>query len=143
MYFEEFEVGMTVDTAPAVIEKQRMLEFAHLYDPIPLHTDEEYAKTTVFGSLIAPGVMSFMAVWSKFLELDLFGNELLAGKSTHIEWHKPVYPEDVLTGKAVISRLTERNGKNGIVEVTVYAYNQDGVLVLTDVTEAIVKRRPR
>ena len=31
-------------------------------------------------------------------------------------------------------------GGNGIVEITVEAYNQRGELVLTDVTEAIVKR---
>ena len=35
---------MTVEIAPAVIEKQKMLDFAHTYDNIPLHTDEEYAN---------------------------------------------------------------------------------------------------
>ena len=29
--------------------------------------------------------------------------------------------------------------KNGIVEITIEAYNQKGELVLTDVTEAVVK----
>lgn len=62
MYFEDIEVNTEIDIAPAVIEKDKMLDFARLYDNIPLHTDEEYAKTTPFGRLIAPGVMSFMAV---------------------------------------------------------------------------------
>ena len=141
MYFEDIRLGMTTEIAPAVIEKQKMLDFARTYDNIPLHTDEEYAKTTPFGALIAPGVMSFMSVWVKFLETDFFGNELLAGKSTKIEWHKPVYADDVLHGKAVITDLVRRNPKNGIVEITVEAYNQNGLLVLTDVTEAIVKCR--
>ena len=141
MYFEDIRLGMTTEIAPAVIEKQKMLDFARTYDNIPLHTDEEYAKTTPFGALIAPGVMSFMSVWVKFLETDFFGNELLAGKSTKIEWHKPVYADDVLHGKAVVTGLVRRNPKNGIVEITVEAYNQNGVLVLTDVTEAIVKCR--
>lgn len=35
--------------------------------------------------------------------------------------------------------LTKRNERNGIVEVTIEAFNQNGELVLTDVTEAIVK----
>ena len=139
MYFNDIHLNDTFTLAPAVIEKQNMLDFAKLYDNIPLHTDEEYAKTTIFGNIIAPGVMSFMSVWSKFLELDILGAELLAGKSTKIEWHKPVYAEDVLTGKAVITALTPRNAKNGLVEITIYAYNQHGDLVLTDVTEAIVK----
>ena len=85
MYFEELQVGMAVDTDPVVIGKEKMMAFARDYDPLPLHTDEEYAKSTPFGGLIAPGVMSFMSVWAKYLEKDFFGRELLAGKSTKIE----------------------------------------------------------
>ena len=89
MYFDDLKIGMAVDTAPALIKK-KMLALAQDYDNIPLHTDEEYAKSTPFGKLIAPGVMSFMSVWAKYLEVDFFGSELLAGKSTKIEWLKPV-----------------------------------------------------
>ena len=139
MYFDDLKVGMTVQIEPAFIEKEKMMDFARTYDNIPLHTDEDYAKTTPFGALIAPGVMSFMSVWAKYLEVDFFGKELLAGKSTRIEWHKPVYAGDSLHGNAVITNLVRRNARNGIVEITIEAFNQNNVLVLTDVTEAIVK----
>ena len=139
MYFDDLKLGMSVEIAPAVIEKQKMLDFAYTYDNIPLHTDEVYAKASPFGALIAPGVMSFMSVWAKYLEVDFFGKELLAGKSTKIEWHKPVYAEDVLRGKAVITNLNQRSARNGTVEITIEAYNQNNILVLTDVTEVIVK----
>ncbi len=141
MYFEDIKLNMTVDIAPAVIEKDKMIDFARLYDNIPLHTDEEYAKTTHFGRLIAPGVMSFMAVWAEYLKVDLFGEELLAGKSTKIEWYKPVFADDVLTGKGEITALRRRNAKNGIAELTIHVYNQHGDLVLSNITEAIVKCR--
>lgn len=132
---------MAVGTAPALIEREKMLDFARNYDNIPLHTDEEYAKGTPFGKIIAPGVMSFMSVWAKYLEVSFYGDELLAGKSTKIEWVKPVFAGDVLTGKATITNLIKRSPKNGLVEVTIEAYNQKGELVLKDVTEAIVKCR--
>ncbi|MBQ2767771.1 MAG: MaoC family dehydratase N-terminal domain-containing protein [Clostridia bacterium] len=141
MYFDDIKLGMSVEIAPAVIEKEKMVAFARDYDNIPLHTDEEYAKTTPFGKLIAPGVMSFMSVWAKYLEVDFFGEELLAGKSTKIEWLKPVYADDVLCGKATVTNLVKRNPKNGLVEISIDAYNQTGALVLRDVTEAIVKCR--
>lgn len=141
MCFDDIKIGMTADIPPVVIEKEKMLSFARDYDNIPLHTDEEYAKSTPFGGLIAPGVMSFMSVWAKYLEVDLIGEELLAGKSTKIEWFKPVYPNDTLSSKAVVTDLTKRNNKNGIVEISIEAYNQNGELVLTNVTEAIVKSR--
>ena len=142
MYFDELKIGMSVKTAPVVIDREKMIRFAQDYDSIPLHTDEEYAKTTPFGQIIAPGVMSFMSVWAKYLEVDFFGEELLAGKSTKIEWLKPVYAEDVLSGTVTITNLVKRSEKNGLVEVTVEVCNQDGILVLTDVTEAIVRCKP-
>ena len=70
MYFEEFKLGSKTKIEPAVINKTDMMDFAEKYDSIPLHTDEEYAKSTIFGRLIAPGVMSFMSEWAKYLEID-------------------------------------------------------------------------
>ena len=142
MYFEEFILNSKTQIEPAVIDKNDMVAFAERYDNIPLHTDEEYAKTTIFGQLIAPGVMSFMSVWAKYLEIDLAGKELIAGKSTKIEWHKPVFANDVLSSTCTVSRLEKRNAKNGLVELTFEIFNQHGVLVLTDTTEMIVKCKP-
>ena len=143
MYFNDLKISMAVEISPAVIEKEKMFSFARVYDNIPLHTDEEYAKSTPFGKLIAPGVMSFMSVWAKYLEVDFFGKELLAGKSTKIEWIRPVFAEDVLTGKAIITKLEKRNERNGLVEISIDAYNHNGELVLKNVTEAIVKCRAK
>lgn len=142
MYFEEFVLGSKTNIEPAIINKEDMISFANKYDPIPLHTDEAYAKSTIFGNLIAPGVMSFMSVWAKYLEIDLAGGELLAGKSTKIEWFKPVFADDVLTSSCTVSKLTKRNEKNGIVELTFEVFNQTGELVFTDVIEMIVKCKP-
>jgi len=141
MYFDDLKINQTFELEPVTIEKEEMLDFAHKYDNIPLHTDEEYAKKTPFKALIAPGVMSFMKVWSKYLEIDLYGEELIAGLSTKMEWYKPVYAGDVLTGKGIITDLVIRNEKNGLVVLKIDVYNQNGVLVLSDVTESVVKRR--
>ena len=141
MYFDDLKVGMTADIEPVTIEKDKMIAFAREYDDIPLHTDEEYAKTTPFGQLIAPGVMSFMAVWANYLKVDFFCDELIAGKSTKMEWFKPVFAGDVLTGKATITDLIKRNEKNGLAVMTIDIFNQNGDLVITDITETVVKCR--
>lgn len=141
MYLEDLKLNEQVIIPDAFIDKGKMLDFAKEYDPVPIHVDEEYAKTTRFGKLIAPGVMSFLAVWAKYIEVDFFGEQLVAGKSTKIEWFKPVFAEDVLSGKAAVTGITLRNPYNGIAEVTIEAYNQEGELVLSAVTEAVVMRR--
>ena len=71
MHFDDFELNYAVEIPPVLIKKEDMLDFANKYDSIPIHTDESYAATTHFGKLIAPGVMSFMAVWEKYLEIGL------------------------------------------------------------------------
>ena len=141
MYLDDITPGLHIQTAPVRIEYDKMLAFARDYDPLRIHTDPDYAKTTRFGQLIAPGVMSFMSVWAKVLESDIFGDELIAGKSTHIEWHKPVFADDILTGDLRVTRIERRNPYNGICETTMEVCNQNGEIVLTNVTESVVKYR--
>ena len=91
MYLDDMNTAMEFDIPAAHITRERMIEFAKLYDPFPLHHDDEFAKNTRFGQLVAPGVMSFMSIWANFIRLNVLGDELIAGKSTKIEWFKPVF----------------------------------------------------
>ncbi len=141
MYLEDFVIGTEYEIPGAEIETKEMLEFARRYDPFAIHLDTEYAKTTRFGGLISPGLYSFLVVWKRFVDLELFGDELVAGKSTKVEFLKPVYPGDVLSGSARVINLTRRNEYNGIVEMAIIVRNQEGEIVLTDVTEAVVRCR--
>ena len=142
MYLNDMELNREFVTESVRVDREKMVAFAMEYDPFRLHYDEEYAKNTRFGQLVAPGVMTFMSIWAKIMETGFLGEELIAGKSTHIEWFKPVHVDDVLTGKVRVTKKTQRNPYNGIAEVTTDIYNQNGELVLTDVTESIVKCRP-
>lgn len=141
MYLDDLKLNTEIDLQEVTITKERMMDFARIYDPLPLHCDEEYAKSTRFGQLVAPGVMTFMSVWAEFVRVDIFGDEVIAGKSTKIEWFKPVFADDTLKGRARISNITRRNAHNGIAEITIDVYNQHGELVLSDVTEYVVKYR--
>lgn len=141
MFFEDITVGMKNDLEPVEVKENEMLAFAEKYDNSPLHIDKEYAKTTKFGSILAPGLLTFALVWSKYLEKDYFGEELLAGKSTKMEWYAPVFAGDVLYGKVEVIDKIDRNPKNGIVVIQINVYNKEDVLLLSSTTEAIVKKR--
>ena len=141
MYLEDLEIGMTVKTEEVIIDKKKMMDFAAEYDPVPIHTDEEYAKSSRFGKLIAPGVMSFMAVWAKYIEVDFFGDQLVAGRSTKIEWNKPVFAGDILRGEARITAISPRNPYNRIVQLTMVIYNGENEQVMNSVVEAVVERK--
>ena len=59
MYLDEIELGTSVRVSGAAVTKEEMLSFADSYNPAKIHCDEEYAKTTRFGQLIAPGFLTF------------------------------------------------------------------------------------
>ena len=141
MYLDDLNTQMEWPLPEVPVRREQMLDFARQYDPCFIHLDDEFAASTRFGQLVAPGVMTFMSMWAKFVEQGVLGKELIAGKSTKIEWFKPVFAGDSLTGKARVTKITPRNDYNGIVDVTIEVFNQHGELVLTDVTESIVKRR--
>ncbi|MDR2587312.1 MAG: MaoC family dehydratase N-terminal domain-containing protein [Coriobacteriales bacterium] len=141
MYFEEFVVGQRFEIPPFSITKEQILGFARDYDPLPIHIDEDYAKTTRFGGLIASGVMTFMLAWTSFIKNgDPFGAELVAGASNHMEWQKPSYAGDRLHGTVSVRQLKRRNPYNGLVEFEVVIYKDDEQ-VASGGGEVVVKAR--
>ena len=142
MYFEEMSLGQSLELPHVTIDRQKVLDFSHEYDPFPLHHDEAYAAATRYGRLVAPGVMTFMSMWAQVHHAGFFGPELVAGKSTYIEWFAPVFPGDTLHGQLSVTALTKRNPYNGIVETTMHVFNSDGKEVLKNVTESVVACRP-
>lgn len=60
MYFEDFEVGMTLTTPARTITQTDIVNFACLSgDFNEVHMNHEYAKTTPFGEVIAHGPMVY------------------------------------------------------------------------------------
>jgi acyl dehydratase len=142
MYLEEFTVGQSYEIPPFSITKEQLLDFAREYDPLPIHLDEVYARTTRFGGLIASGVMTFMLGWASFIRNgDPFGDELVAGVSNHMAWQTPTYAGDRLRGMVSVCRVERRNAYNGLVGFEVALYNQDDELVASGGGEVVVKAR--
>lgn len=139
MYIDDINLNMTIEIPPVTIDEKQMLDFSNTYNPIPIHCDKEYVKKTKFGKVLASGYMSFLAVWAEFMKNDIFGDELIAGKSSKIDWFRPVFAGDVLNGGVTVTNVTRRNEYNGIVEIKIDVFNQQQELVLTNVTESIVK----
>lgn len=141
MYFDDFKAGDVFELDPVTIKKDRMLAFAEEYDPQNIHMDEEYGKASRYGDIIAPGIMSFMSVWSEFVKSDIIFDHFISAQSFKVNWLAPVFADEVLTGRVIIRNVIPRNPYNGIVEVNLVIYNQDGKMVMDTLTEAILERR--
>lgn len=141
MYFEDLQLNRTEKLCKTRIDKDEMIIFAKKFNNIPIHTDEEYAKTTKFGKVIAPGIYTYLLVWAEYIKEDFFGDELIAGKSTKIEWFKPAFAGDLLSSEAEITGLHEKGEHSGIAELTIRVYNQNGDLIMSSITEAVVRKK--
>ncbi len=140
MFFEQLHIGMSAALEPVAVEEGRMIAFAREFNPAPIHMDADYAAGTPFGKRIAPGMLSFLLVWERYIAADFFGEELIAGKSTKVEWDAPVFAGDVLTGHAEIIELIAKK-RSGIAVLSLSAVNQNGETVLHSTTEAVVRRQ--
>ncbi|MEJ8824485.1 hypothetical protein WKW80_21005 [Variovorax humicola] len=55
MFYEDIEPGAALTSPIVVIDREEMVAFARVWDPLPFHVDEEAGKKA-FGSITAPGL---------------------------------------------------------------------------------------
>src|ERR1700681_4627719 len=55
-YFEDFAVGQVFKPSGCVrVEKDEIVAYAKKFDPQPFHLDEDAARKSIFGTLVASG----------------------------------------------------------------------------------------
>src|ERR1700691_5571168 len=56
LFLEDYTVGMRITQSPRTrIEKHEIIAFAKKFDPQYFHLDEEAARNSIFGGLVASG----------------------------------------------------------------------------------------
>lgn len=135
---EELRNMVGVEAAPEVfeIEKGHIRRFAEAVGDLnPLWQDEAYARKSRYGSIIAPPMFLQDEGKNKFadrlIEIPLPLPGFLNG-GVEIEFYQPMKPGDIITTRAKLVDLYEKQGKTGklifmVVEVTFT--NQRGELV--------------
>lgn len=144
-YFEDLQVGKIERFGRYEVKREEVLDFARKYDPQPFHLDDEAAAKTHFGRLSASGwhtcsmAMSMLVEhWTKHPHAGLGSPGV-----DQIRWHKPVYPGDVLTCETELldKRRSQSRREMGIIKSATRVYNQDGVMVMSKVSNGLVAVR--
>lgn len=129
-------IGMEFGPYVYEVEKGAIRKFAEaIGDPNPLWQDEEYASKSRYGGIIASPTflfsLRFDEVTLRITELECpLKNELNGG--SEIEYFQPVRPGDVITVKAKLTNITERQGRSGkllFFPIDLTYENQKGELV--------------
>jgi 3-hydroxybutyryl-CoA dehydratase len=107
--FEELATGMTVSIQHTVTE-QDIQDFARVSgDYNPVHMDEEYAKTTMFGTRIAHGALTASYI-SAILGNDLPGPGAIF-TDMNLQFKRPVKIGDTVTAIAEVQEKFERGNR--------------------------------
>ncbi len=100
LYLEDLEVGASFPLGPTQVELERMLSFAEEFDPQPFHVDEEAAKQSPYGGLIASGWFTCSLCMRMMYEALLCRAAGLGSPGVYeIAWPAPVRAGETLRGE--------------------------------------------
>jgi acyl dehydratase len=143
-YLEDFEVGQIFRAGPLRMERERMQSFAAEFDPQPFHLDEDAARDTVLGGLVASGWHTAAVTMRLLVHSDLkpAGGVVGAGFD-EFRWSRPVRPGDELRIEAEILEVRPSRSRpdQGWIKVRTTTLNQNGEAVQTTVGNLVVPRR--
>ncbi|MFN3534340.1 MAG: MaoC family dehydratase [Desulfatiglandales bacterium] len=129
--YEELYVGQEASFSKTITEADIILFAGISGDFNPIHTDEEYAKTTPFGRRIAHGVLPFSLI-APVLGMRLPGMGTVVVEVS-VRFLAPTFIGDTVTAKAHVKEKIEERKR---VRMGFSCQNQRGETIL--VGEALV-----
>ncbi len=134
-------IGLESDPKTIEVEKGAIIKFAEaIGDENPVYNDEEAARASRRGGLIAPPTFLRSAVSARpELPFEVPFERLLDGGSDW-EYFEPVRPGDRITAVSRIEDINERNGRIGLMLIStiIITYtNQFGQVVATQTNTSI------
>lgn len=142
--FDDFAVGDKVITRGRTVDIGDLAVFSGLTgDHYPLHTDEEYAKATRFGTRIAHGPLTFAFAVGLVGMSGFYGNAITAlVEIKSLRALKPVVSGDTLKVHATVVELSAGNNpKYGTVHVNYSVRNQREEEVMNFLQIMLARRR--
>jgi len=142
LYFEDFRIGMEFTTPRRTVTEADIVNFAGLSgDFNPLHTDEEYAKNTIFKGRIAHGALTFSIMTGLWDKIGFIRESIIAFYGIDkLRFTKPVYPGDTIMVKIKVTGKEEKDGR-GLITLHNEVINQRSEVVLVCDAKLLVKKK--
>jgi acyl dehydratase len=144
LYLDDLRVGQQFVSASRAIDAADIVRFASEFDPQPFHLDEETARRTPFGGLVASGWHTAALTMRLLVEggAPIAGG--IVGVGGELTWLKPTRPGDVLQIYSEITEIRPSQSRpdRGVVTIRSETRNQHNEAVQVFVGRIIVPRRP-
>ncbi len=143
MYFEEYQVGKVYQLEPLEFKAEAIIAFAEEFDKRPFHLAYQEGEHSLFQGLAASGLHTLVSCWNQWTKTEIDKEGMICG--LEIEWNKwlkPVYAGDVLDIKVEIrDKVATSSDSRGVVKFQLFAYNQDGILVMDSAINTLVMKK--
>jgi acyl dehydratase len=146
LYWEEWEVGKSFETAARTVTETDVVMFAGISgDYNPLHINEEYCKKTQFGTRIAHGPLVYAIAAGLLFQLHLYDDTLVAFLGfENLRFTKPVKIGDTIHAKVTVTEVTETSKPDrGVMKRLLQVINQNGDVVQEGIQAFLLHRKPR
>jgi len=119
-----------------------ILDFASKYDPQPFHLDEETARESIFGGLVASGWHTAAVTMRLLISSNPFAGGLI-GSAVEIRWERPTRPgDDISVFTEVIERRPHRSRTDrGVIVIRAETRNGDGEVLQSLISRFLIERR--
>ncbi len=140
-WYDDVSVGERFGTSLTVTEAHLVLGSGLFGDFNPLHVNEEFAKTSMFGTRILHGPFTSALVSTPIGMY--FSGTALAYLEHACRFKAPVRPGDTLTSEwTVTQKLDKPKHKGGIVVLRCTCRNHKGELVVEADGKLLIASRP-
>jgi acyl dehydratase len=143
-FFEDFPIGLAEIYGPVVVTKEDIVGFAREYDAQPFHVDEDAARESFVGRLIASGwhscALNMRLVAEGFL---LDATSMGSPGVEEVKWLRPVLPGDALRTRMIVkgARTSSSRPERGLVDFLFEMINQRDEVVLSQSNWIMFGRR--
>ncbi len=145
LYWEEWEVGAEWVTAGRTVTEADIVNFAGISgDYNPLHMDEEFCKTTQFGTRVAHGPLVYAMAAGLLFQLHLYDDTLIAFLGFEdLRFTGPVKIGDTIRARIEVTETRESSKPDrGVMKRRLFVINQRDEVVQESTQAFLLKRRP-
>lgn len=144
-FYEDLVVGEIHRFGAYAVTREEVIAFASKYDAQPFHLDDAAAAATHFGRLSASGWHTCAMTMAMLVERHRdTGHQGLGSPGVDdVRWLRPVYPGDTLSVETELleKRRSATKPDRGIFRTATRVFNQDGVMVMSMTSRAMVSTR--
>jgi acyl dehydratase len=142
-YYEDLVEGVVEESGTRTLTREELIAFASQYDPQYFHADEQAAKDSIFGEVIASGIYT-MAIWRQLDHQIAQDIQWICG----VAWDDVRFPKAVRAGdtlraraKCLARRPSGSDPRRGVVTYEYVLLNQRDEIVFTCRSTNLVERR--